>query len=199
MAGWNSMRNFIFPKYDSVCIVGRGTGWDLAPPIDKALIWGVNALLLQRPVHVTFDMHDLDNLHYRSIFQGAEIELIKRLNMPLISIKKYPDIPSSFEYPLFDVIRYTGVDYFTNTIDYMIAFAIYCGFKEINLYGVNMATNSEYAYEKPGVDFWIGYALGKGIKVNYESKWSTMLRSRDDKVYGYRVPLGKLKDIIKER
>jgi hypothetical protein len=39
------------------------------------------------------------------------------------------------------------------------------GYENIELYGVEMETDTEYRYQRDGVTFWLGVALGKGCKV----------------------------------
>jgi len=48
-----------------------------------------------------------------------------------------------------------------------------------------MLSGSEYAYQKAGVEFWIGQAMGRGIKVINHSPISTILKTRDGLLYGY--------------
>lgn len=59
-----------------------------------------------------------------------------------------------------------GRHYLTCTPAFCIAYAIKAGdVEELHLYGCDMATDGEYAYERPCVEFWLGVAAGKGIKV----------------------------------
>ena len=55
--------------------------------------------------------------------------------------------------------------YLTSTIAYEIALAIYEGFEEIALYGIDLNTAEEYAWQKPGVEYLLGIAAGRGIRV----------------------------------
>src|SRR3990167_3275982 len=55
--------------------------------------------------------------------------------------------------------------YLSSSIAFEIALAIYEGFEEIHLYGVDLQTEAEYAWQKPGVEFLLGWAAGHGIKV----------------------------------
>jgi len=91
-------------------------------------------------------------------------------------------------YPLEGVIDKFKTDYFSNSVDYAIALALYEGYDEIHLYGVNMETNSEYAFEKAGVDFWCGYALGLKAQVIVHGMFSTIMRTKDGLLYGYGSP-----------
>ena len=69
-------------------------------------------------------------------------------------------------YPLQKIIDKYNSRYFSCSISYMIAYAMYKGAKELNIYGVDMSIGSEYQFERPGVLYWIGRAEGAGIKVN---------------------------------
>lgn len=55
--------------------------------------------------------------------------------------------------------------YLTSSIAYEIALAIYEKFDEIALYGIDLNTAEEYAWQKPGVEYLLGIAAGRGIKV----------------------------------
>lgn len=81
--------------------------------------------------------------------------------------------------------------YFTNSISYMIALAIHEGYKTIAVYGVDMATgswyehlgkanagqNAEYYFQRPSCEYYLGVAVGKGIKVEIPSS-ADLLKAR---------------------
>lgn len=101
-----------------------------------------------------------------------------------------PRIPMSKKYPLDGVVnkylknfkRNNEVNkYFTSSPCYAIALALYLGFDTIDLYGIEMETNSEYIYQRDGVGLWVGIALGVGVSVNIPSR-TTMF---DAPLYGY--------------
>jgi hypothetical protein len=77
------------------------------------------------------------------------------------------------------------LDYFGNSIDYMLAYAIYQGYDHIHTYGVNMCYGTEYVWEKPATTFWIGLALGLGLKVSIHGSKSELLKTGDGKLYAY--------------
>jgi hypothetical protein len=56
--------------------------------------------------------------------------------------------------------------YFTSSIAYMIAYAMELGYKRIGLYGIDMAMDSEYQYQRPCVEYYVGLARGAGIVVD---------------------------------
>lgn len=96
---------------------------------------------------------------------SSYLEKLQNSTIPIMMCKKYDDIPMSEEYPLDDIIKTLGTDYFTNSISYMVAYAIYVGATEIAMYGVDMAQDEEYAKERPSVEYFVGYARAKGIPV----------------------------------
>lgn len=76
-------------------------------------------------------------------------------------------------YPLQEIKEEIDSSYFTNTISYMLAYAYHKKFDSISIYGVDMIVDSEYAFERPSVLYFIGYLRGKGIQVyisNYIDK-----------------------------
>lgn len=161
-----------------VVIVGKGHGCADAPLEGET--WGICQCLRRRIFTMIIDMNDY-SLWGRTEATADKISraAAKKNGVP------YCDLTN---YPLKEVVEYFGVDYFTNTVDYAIALAIYRGFTEIDLYGVNMAFGSEYEFEKPGVEFWIGQAMGRGIKVTTNGLLSTILKTRDGLLYGYGTP-----------
>jgi hypothetical protein len=95
---------------------------------------------------------------------GNYIESLNLLECPILMQKQWPEIPHSVAYPINEIIaKYGG--YFTNTISYMIAYAIYLGAKEIGIWGVDMAVDSEYHHQRPSCEYFIGLAKGMGINV----------------------------------
>jgi len=138
---------------------------------------------------------------------GTVIEKINKLKVPLISPYRYEEIPLFVPFPLKKCVEEFGMPYFTNTICYMIAYAILAGAREIELYGVNQASSHEYSEERGGVEYWLGVASGRGIKVAIHGDKSEVLRfkgrygkgilygyltnletiQRDEKRYGERV------------
>lgn len=195
-------------------LIGKGDGWKNAPLHGDFEAWGVNDSIVSRPVDMVFDMHPLDerwdehiedNISAMDLTKCAAdkrheemlntkiglkrtIERCNRLNVPLMTLKEYPFAQTSVAYPLEEVTRMLRSDNFTNGIDYMIAYAIYCGvFTDIDLYGINMAMGSEYEWEKPGCDFWLGMAKGRGIRVAVKSNITLLMKPRDGLLYGFRT------------
>lgn len=73
-------------------------------------------------------------------------------------------------YPLEDIVNKFDSTYFTNTISYMIAYALFIGVDDIEIYGVDMNGEQEYIAERGSVMYWIGYARALGVKVHMASE-----------------------------
>lgn len=58
------------------------------------------------------------------------------------------------------------LNYYESTFSYMLAYAIHKKPSIINIYGIRMATDEEYAYQRANAEYMIGYARGQGIEVN---------------------------------
>ena len=178
-----------------VHIVGKGPGWDLAPPDGE--IWGVNDLLAWREgVKLNFYMDRWWHLlpeHYDkySIMSETIKEECNKQGTPIFCTVAYDDMPSSMAFPLEDLKDFFSLnnggtlDYFGNSIDYMLAYAIYQGYDHIHTYGVNMCYGTEYVWEKPATTFWVGLALGLGLTVSIHGSKSELLKTGDGKLYAY--------------
>src|SRR3972149_3673472 len=110
---------------------------------------------------------------------------------PVFMQDVFADVPASVKYPLDEICetllpniaRKSGkpVKYFTSSAAYALALAIYKGYQEIEICGVEMTSDTEYFAQRDGVTFWLGIATGRGIKVTLQDK-SILLRAH---LYGY--------------
>lgn len=191
-------------KKSKVAIVGFADSKVQAPFDDKDFeIWSINECWSDKAikrVDVIFELHDLAWIkegkrikeHYTWLKNNKEIAIIMQ--------KHFLEIPMSVPYPLDDIVKKYG-NYFTNTISEMIALAMEIGFKEIHLYGVNMATDTEYGAQRPSVEYFVGLARGKGITVYIPSE-SDLLKNFY--IYGFEdgelsVMAQKLKSFINDQ
>jgi hypothetical protein len=111
-----------------------------------------------------------DPQHYAWLKSGATPTILMQ--------DKYDDVPNSVRYPLEEVQK-LGHRYLTSSAAYAIAWGIISGYERIEIYGVEMETNTEYAHQRPGVAYWIGLAKGAGVDVDYHGKLL------DSPLYGY--------------
>lgn len=191
-------------RRDRVAIVGfAGTSRHLAPYDDKSVeIWGLNEAHRQPwmrritrwfQIHQRWDFTKQNNESYRDHWEWLQ----KEQPFPIYMIEKAQDIPSSVEFPLEEICEKflsnvrRGKDwkeavinkYFTSSFAYMCSMALYEGFKRIEIYGFEMATDTEYRYQKGSTEFWIGLAAGLGVEVLVTEDCQLV----QGKLYGYEV------------
>lgn len=97
---------------------------------------------------------------------------------------QHPDIPKAKRFPLEDVLaQFPPPHFFTSTIAWMMGFALtQIGIKEIAIFGVDMAHDTEYGLQKPGCHYLAHEARRFGVKVSTPPQ-SDLLRSIP--LYGY--------------
>lgn len=111
-----------------------------------------------------FEMHDLRLLigeHCRR--KPGYMERLQDCGVPLYMQDN--SLSCATRYPFEEVEKTTG-RYWNSSIAYAMAMAIHEGAEEIGVYGVDMKGDDEYGYQKPNMEYLIGLAIGKGIKVH---------------------------------
>ena len=185
-------------RYDPPCrkvaIIGAGYGRDAAPWKSRDyVIWGINEITQKRAT-VWFEMHPLE------VQSAKDLVALERIETPCYvlddpAVWKMPftiasnggtvsfaGVPHPVRYPL-ERLRAAGFrEYFTCSFAYQIALAILDGFEEIGLWGVSLhlGTPRERLLDRACVDYWIGFAEGRGIKVVEDSGCA-----RRPYLYGY--------------
>lgn len=121
-------------------------------------------------------------------------EEINSLGIEVINTHRVKGLKSKI-FPMKRIVEKFGVNYFSDSICYMIVYALDQATKKnlelrypmrIRLYGADMHTKDEYALEKPAIEYWIGYARGLGIKVEI-SEGSALFKTITGKPYGERL------------
>ena len=159
-----------------VAICGFAPSWKEAPWDDKdnTEIWVLNEMYRVAPevknfrADRWFEIHDL---HSQSKATKEHQDFLKTCPVPLYVQKKYEHLPNAIPFPKDEILAFfeekgfKGSKYFTNSISWFIALAIMEGFKTVSVYGVDMATDSEYGWQRPSCEYWIGLAEGMGVEV----------------------------------
>ena len=174
------------PRRMKVAIVGAGPGREYAPYTDSAWeCWSLNEIA-QRDAQRHFELHPLE------VQSARDLAALERITIPcyVLDLDEWDGlIPHPVRYPL-ERLRAVGFrDYYTATFCYQIALAILDGFEEIGLWGVSLhlGTPRERLLERACVDYWIGFAEGRGIKVVEDSGCA-----RRPHLYGYQYEDEKL-------
>lgn len=187
-------------------ILGKGDGHKeineiIKEPIStRGVIYGVNDAFLRTPeVDITIHMHDLAKLFKQENTASSTRLCITRANKDpkkeFISINKYHKIPHCQEYPLEEICNYykLPLTYFTSGIEYIIAYSAWRAEQEgskledMYYYGCNMTVKQEYIEQIPGMHFWTGMMMGKGINVYFQHKYTSLLKTKDGSLYGYNI------------
>ena len=115
------------------------------------------------------------------------------------------DVPGCVRFPVEEITKALCDDdkpYFTSTLAHMLVYAIYekpnC---EIELYGFEAESNTEYAAQRPCIEYWVGY--GRGLGMSIEAPGSGLLKGRhyayDDYDQGYRSRLEMRKRALEQQ
>lgn len=164
----------------TVAIVGKG-GLHTQTPFGRRgyEFWGLNMVLpLPNWAPVT-SYHRWFQLHspaYMAVHYPPGVEELDLLwakehgDLELYMDRHYPEYPNSVAFPA-DDMRDGFWGYHTSSIDWMVALAIHEGFGSIELYGCDFKTfplelHGEPAAGRPCLEYWLGYAQGKGINVS---------------------------------
>lgn len=118
-----------------------------------------------------FEMHDRELWSERDEGYGERLASLPRLytqeNYPFEDLRGtvFKNFP-----------RWDQEDWYNDSPAYMLALAIHEGAEEIGIYGVDLADKPEYGLQKPCLDFLIGVAMGKGIKVHLPEGPTNLLK-----------------------
>lgn len=185
---WRQVANLMDRPNKKLAIVGFADTKTEAPFDNPEFeIWGLNDLHNSIPRYDRwFDTHTRDNIDEDYKLQRNQGQIpnqniglsgLRKLNVPVYMQDRYEDIPNSIKFPLAEMLAFwkerslTGYNYLTNSISIMIAYALYEGvvtgnqWKEVSVFGVDMAVSGEYSHQRPSCEYWIGIAEGMGVKV----------------------------------
>ena len=193
-------------RKENICLLGFTDHRRLALelPHDEWALVGLNELYRYMPVErfdLWMELHpwaDLDAEKpdeipppwpkhvdvLRQGFTGHE-PMAKGFPLPVYLLKHRADTPMGTAYPKQAVEDDIGPwgEYKTSTPAWMMGLAIAAGFQKIHVYGVDMATDTEYANQRPCCEFLLGVAVGRGIEVHLPNE-SDLLHSFGQYAWG---------------
>jgi hypothetical protein len=147
-------------------------------------------------IDVLFEMHHME--YWLTITDRLNEIIDKHPNTTLLMQQEVPQIKNSKAYPLKEVQEFASHpklrNYFTSTISYMIALAIYLGYEEMDLYGIHMAAEEEeYSLQRSCCEAWLNFGLGHGVGYWLPDESSIM---SCDHLYGYEQNKGVLLELM---
>lgn len=162
-----------------VAIVGTAPSWKLTPWTDPGLqILGLNdAYRLNWPrADGWYDIHPMSKFFFTKgkqiyahqvppgyyVRPDEHLEWMSKLSIPLWLHEDPPtDWLHAKRFPK-EAIEAEFGRYMTSTPAWMLAHVIQQGAKEIHIYGIHLATESEYIEQRPNFEYLIGRVLGNG-------------------------------------
>jgi len=140
---------------------------------------GFSVLQIHQPIIFRNKHNKADPLHIPGHLGRKHYEWLQRKQpFPIYMQEDYPDIPSAVRFPIEDAkalisklkrIMPDGsmaeIALFGSSVDYAIALGILKGYKKIEIIGVEMATDTEYSFQRPAMYFWSGVAAGMGVEI----------------------------------
>jgi hypothetical protein len=182
-----------------IAIAAAGPSQYLCPKvIEDGEKWCINSQYQNHEnVDRVFLLHDL--LTEILIQDHSVIGKLNDLGVPVYTAGPAPVFENNIPYPVEKVVAEFQVGFFLNTMAYMLAFAIMQKPEEIHLYGVDMRPDSGYEWhkeEKGCLEFWLGVAIGRGIKINIPPESYLLKRTMVSNWYAFK-PIKESEGVIK--
>ena len=98
----------------------------------------------------------------------------KEHQFPVYMQMVYDDVPTSKKYPLREIQNelvnvergeFVVNKIFSSTFSYMMALALYQEYERVEIYGIELLGEGEYAFQREALAYWIGKADGMGVEV----------------------------------
>lgn len=163
------------PVRSKIAIIGTAPGWERAPFDDPSWeIWGISRHYDRIPRwDKWFELHKRSNIGRGWDTDEVKEALARRTYLKWLGSQgdrvfvqeQMRETPDAKLFPIQALLKAFPRKYLTNTISYLTALAILLEPKEIGIWGVDMALDTEYGSQRPSCEYWIGVAEGRGIAV----------------------------------
>ena len=163
-------RVIVTPKRRRVAITGAGKSLRDLPWHDETWeIWGINNFwnAMRDPTGRLradrwFELHPPTD----DIQDPYDMAWLRECPIPIYTTEPFPENQNAVVFPV-DMLASRFRDYFSCTFAYQIALAIYEGFGELAVHGLELAygTQREATVERACVNWWLGFAAGRGMTV----------------------------------
>lgn len=184
------------------------TPWDK----EKYDYWACAPVITHKPasghrIDRIFEMHPME--YWTKIIERLN-QFSKATGCEVYMQHKYDQIEKSVEYPLHMIQDWILKDhpyatlnkYFTSTIAFMLALAIYEAvelkkYSCLKLFGIHMSSEEEeYSRQRSCCEAWLNFGLGKGIDYWLPQEASIM---QGGYIYGYEQEKGILLDLMHDK
>ena len=146
-----------FKKHIAILGTSPGSLRDCPFDRDDWELWGLSERPDQVPRFTAwFELHNLERKRRKS---DAYWQQLKAMDVPLFTAHAHPDLPNARLFPKDEICARFGT-YFSNTISWLIAYALAQEPDTIGLWGVDMAQDTEYCQQRPSCEYFLGWAMG---------------------------------------
>jgi len=158
-----------------ICILGTApSSYKLAPFHDESWeVWGLTLLYRDIPRWDRwFELHSLKTLE--ETFADHEymqyVKWMSEQTKPVFTFKEQEELPNSVIYPKEEMVQMFGKFFFSSSIAWMLALAIYelqqhDGPKQLGIWGVDMSQEQEYDHQRKECQHFLTLARHFGIEV----------------------------------
>jgi hypothetical protein len=189
------------PVPESVAILGLGPSLEVYLDHVKRLgdrkaytdeVWGINAVGGVIQCDRIFHMDDvrIQEIRAKAKPRGNIANMLKWLkttDIPIYTSRPHDDYPSLRALPVEEMMNNLVYDYFNSTAAWAVAYAIHIGVKRIAVFGMDFTYENSHKAEKGRacVEFWLGVAAAKGIKIEIPLISSLMDSCDESRFYGF--------------
>lgn len=158
----------------------------LAPFHDPSFeIWACSPPNKDLPrISAFFELHALVELLNPAAREDMEpyINWLCEQKFPVFMQEKNVTVPNAVPLPKDELLAEHGPHFMNSSVSWMVAYALKLGAKEIEIYGVDMAANGEYATQRAGLHYFFYEARRRGVTLKVPQE-SDLLRPPP--LYGY--------------
>lgn len=168
-----------------------------------AEVWGVNngyrqVMELEGKINKLFICHRDQEYDWEGdpIFAWEEQNILANAGVEIVSLFKVKHLNKITRLPFRAMVKKFGTDYFSDSIAYMIAYALHINTRKvkgllklkepmkIRMYGVDMHTKDEYATERGGIEYFVAVARTLGVDFWIHPN-SSVCKTDTGKPYGF--------------
>lgn len=120
-----------------------------------------------------------------ALFNWEELNYLAAKGVEIINTHRVKGLNATI-FPIKTILKRFKRNYFSDSIAYMVAYALYKGCTKLRFYGVDMHTMSEYAQEKGGIEYWLGRAEERGVEIEL-SQGTAVLQTATGHPYGTNI------------
>lgn len=141
-----------------------------------------SSFVVRRTPDRYFDLHPKVWWEAEGSWKKGYKAWLAQLQTPIFMQEKFAAVPASIRYPKERILAEFR-RYFTSQTAWMIELALTEGVTHLALYGIAYEHYTEYATQRAGAEYWLGFAEGRGVQIVLPE--GTPICRFPSKLYGY--------------